>query len=55
LSALRVAGIGAHYTRRTTYSPEEYYNLIDPDDTDAIKERYNELGLSKDEDEYDNE
>jgi hypothetical protein len=54
-NALLVADIGNHYTRRTTYSPEAYYNLIDPDDSEAIRERYNELGLAEDENEYDNE
>jgi len=29
---LSAAGLGGHYTRKTTYSPEEYYGLIDPDD-----------------------
>jgi len=29
---LETAGLGDHYTRKTTYSAEEYYGLIDPDD-----------------------
>jgi len=29
---LDAAGLGGQYTRRTTYSPEEYYGLIDPAD-----------------------
>lgn len=27
---LEEAGLGGHYTRRTEYFPDEYYNLIDP-------------------------
>lgn len=42
-SSLKSAGIGNHYTRRNIYSPEEYYDMINPDDTDTITERYNEL------------
>jgi hypothetical protein len=30
-SELDAAGIGGHYMRTTTYSPEEYYGLADPD------------------------
>jgi len=33
-AALETAGLGAHYTRKTTYSPEDYYGLINPDDVD---------------------
>lgn len=28
---LEEAGLGGHYTRKTEYSPEEYYDLIDPE------------------------
>lgn len=28
---LDAAGVGGHYTRRTTYSPEDYYGLADPE------------------------
>lgn len=52
-NSLSAAGVGNHYTRRTTYSPEEYYDLINPDDNDAITERYGELNPPYDE--YNNE
>ncbi|MCM4153537.1 hypothetical protein DHD05_18235 [Arenibacter sp. N53] len=42
-SSLNAAGIANHYTRKNTYSPEEYYDMINPDDSDTITERYNEL------------
>lgn len=48
-NALRAADIGNHYTRRTTYTPEEYYEMINPDDYDAIAERYGELNDGWDE------
>jgi hypothetical protein len=51
-NVLSAAGIGNHYTRRTTYSPEEFYEMINPDDYDAIVERYGELGPH---DEFNNE
>ncbi|MBP6056661.1 MAG: hypothetical protein KAZ91_01985 [Candidatus Fonsibacter sp.] len=47
-TSLKAAGIGNHYTRRNKYSPEEYYDMINPDDYDTITERYNELNLSED-------
>lgn len=34
-AALETAGLGDHYTRMTTCSPEDYYGLIDPDDLDS--------------------
>ena len=40
-SSLKAANIGNHYTRRNTYSPEDYYDMINPDDEDMITERYN--------------
>jgi hypothetical protein len=47
---LETAGLGDHYTRKTTYSPEEYYGLINPDDIDEyLEERAGDLR------EYDNE
>jgi DNA-directed RNA polymerase subunit M/transcription elongation factor TFIIS len=47
---LETAGLGDHYTRKTTYSPEEYYGLINPDDIDEyLEERTGDLR------EYDNE
>lgn len=48
---LEVAGLGGQYTRRTTYSPDEYYGLIDPDDLDSHVEDY----LASMGEEYDNE
>ncbi|MFC6268914.1 hypothetical protein [Frigoriflavimonas asaccharolytica] len=47
-SSLKSAGIGNHYTRRNKYSPEEYYDMINPDDSDTITERYNELNPPED-------
>jgi hypothetical protein len=52
-SALSAAGIGNYYTRRTTYSPEDYYDMINPDDYDAIVERFNEF--NPDVEEWNNE
>lgn len=47
---METAGLGDHYTRKTTYSPEEYYGLINPDDLDEyLEERVGDLK------EYDNE
>jgi len=37
---LETAGLGGHYTRRTTYFPDEYYGLIDPDNLDSYVEEY---------------
>lgn len=53
-SSLKAADIANHYTRKTTYSPEEYYDMINPDDYDAITERYNEFAEPQYE-EYNNE
>jgi len=47
-SSLKAAEIGNHYTRRNVYSPEEYYDMINPDDSDTITERYNELNPPED-------
>jgi len=47
-TSLKAAGIGNHYTRRNKYSPEEYYDMINPDDYDTITERYNELNPPED-------
>lgn len=52
-NVLSAAGIGNHYTRRTTYTPEEYYDMINPDDFDSIAQRFDEL--SPPYEEYDNE
>ena len=43
-SALTAGGISNHYTRRTTYSPEEYFDMISPDDYDTISEKFREFG-----------
>jgi hypothetical protein len=45
--------LGGTYTRRTTFSPEDYYGLIDPETADMSKyvERYMEDMAP----EYDNE
>ena len=34
--ALRAAGVADHFTRRSEFSPSEYYELIDPDDSSAM-------------------
>lgn len=39
---LEAANLGGHYTRRTTYSPEEYYGLVHPDDLNPDQEYDNE-------------
>ncbi len=54
---LSAAGLGDQYTRTVGYSPEEYYELISPDDHDEIERiARDRLGLHKPyEDEYDNE
>jgi len=49
---LEVAGLGGHYQRKTTYSPDEYYGLIDPEDIGSYVEEY--LANMEGE-EYDNE
>lgn len=41
---LSTAGVGDHFTHRTNYTPEEYYDLISLDDTDAFDRRAEELG-----------
>jgi DNA-directed RNA polymerase subunit M/transcription elongation factor TFIIS len=47
---LETAGLGDHYTRKTTYSAEEYYGLINPDDLDSYLAEQD-----RDFTEYDNE
>ncbi|MEO9870943.1 hypothetical protein [Ekhidna sp.] len=42
-SSLKAANLANHYTRKNTYTPEEYYDLIHPDDEDTITERFNEM------------
>ena len=51
--ALSAAGIADHYTRRIAYSPEEYYDMINPDDHDTIASHYKEN--YRDYDEFNNE
>jgi len=48
---LEAAELGGHYTRRTTYTPDEYYGLIHPDDLPSHIEEY----LAEQMIEYDNE
>jgi len=48
---LEIAGLGGHYTRRTSCSPDEYYGLIHPDDLPEHIEKY----LADQMQEYDNE
>jgi len=54
---LAAAGLGAQYTRTTRYSPEEYYDLISPDNMEEIERiARTSLGLFHPDDrEYDNE
>ncbi len=33
---LSFAGVGSHYTNRVSHSPEDYYDLVDPNDSDAM-------------------
>jgi transcription elongation factor Elf1 len=47
---LAAANLGGHYTRRTTYSPDEYYGLLDPENLESYMEEY-----LANLDEYDNE
>lgn len=42
-NALTSVNLSNHYTRRITYSPEEYFDMINPDDYDAIVDRYNDF------------
>ena len=50
---LNAANLGDQYTRKSTYTPEEYYGLIDPENTDAIQELVDEYIRNMEE--YDNE
>lgn len=43
-AALQVAGVAAHFTRRTEYTPEEYYGLVDPEDPDQVNQLLREQG-----------
>jgi hypothetical protein len=49
---LEAANLGGRYTRRTTYSPGEYYGLINPDDIGEYVEKYLAENAGE---EYDNE
>jgi hypothetical protein len=42
-NSLSAAGIANHYTRRQNYSPEEYYEMVDPEDYDSLNEKYIEI------------
>lgn len=35
---LKVAGLGDQYTRTSTYSPEDYFGLVDPSDSYSMRE-----------------
>lgn len=53
---LSAAGVGGQYTRTSTYSPEEYFELINPEDHETIRdlvERH--LEMYGEGEEYDNE
>ena len=51
---LKAAGLADSYTRTVHHSPEEYYGLIDPDDSDAVQNLIADY-LSDIANEYDNE
>ncbi len=54
-SELAVAGLGGHYSRKSTYSPSEYFGLIDPesdDMSDYIRDYLDDMAADQ---EYDNE
>jgi hypothetical protein len=42
-NTLTAANIANNYTRRTTFSPEEYFDMISPDDYNTISEKYHEF------------
>lgn len=42
-NALTAVNLSNHYTRRTTYSPEEYFDMISPEDYDTISEKFHEF------------
>lgn len=42
-NSLSAAGIANHYTRRQSYSPEEFYDMINPEDYDSLNEKYQEI------------
>lgn len=53
---LSAANLGAQYTRTTRYTPEEYFDLIHPDDHEKIIQLAEAMGMeSRDWPEYDNE
>lgn len=52
-SSLAAADIANYFTRRRIYSPEDYFELIHPDDYDSIEARYLEQNPIYDE--YNNE
>ena len=52
---LSAAAIADHYTRRTEYTPEEYYELIDPNDSDQMQKYMRDYGERHDYNEFNNE
>ena len=54
---LEVAGLGGNYTRTRTFTPEDYYGLVDPNTTDLspYMEPYIQDYLADLASEYDNE
>ena len=52
---LSVAGLGGHYSRRKSSTPEEYFGLIDPETADLTPYIENYLDDMRGESEYDNE
>jgi hypothetical protein len=42
-NSLSAAGVASHYTRRQRYSPDEYYDMINPEDYDSLNEKYLEI------------
>lgn len=56
---LLAANLGDQYSRTTRYTPSEFYELIDPNDDDAVRalvdEHSDEYGYHRYEEEYDNE
>jgi hypothetical protein len=48
-NALTAANLSNHYTRRTTYSPEQYFDMISPLDYDTISEKFHEFESYMDE------
>lgn len=43
-AALQVAGLASHFTRKTEFTPEEYYGLVDPEDPDQLRQLLRDHG-----------